>query len=95
MRKIILQVYCGMISECTNEDTLIPMFAKNGDLSVWDIKLMTDPSKRHHRGFAFVRYLKPGHALVAVREVLIPFHKICGKDELISFIIYSSSMAST
>jgi len=63
----MLQVFCGKLPNSIFEDTLIPMFEKCG--TIWDLRLMMDPSTGLNKTFCFVMFTTKEGAQNAVRQV--------------------------
>ena len=53
------------------EDTLVPMFEKCG--TIWDLRLMMDPSTGLNKTFCFVTFTEKEAAQKAVKEVWTQF----------------------
>ena len=62
-----LKLFCGNIPNDVFESDLIPLFEKVGTL--WEMRLMMDPSTQLNKGYAFVTYTNTNDALEAVRQV--------------------------
>ena len=63
----MLQVFCGKIPNSIFEDSLIPMFEKCG--TIWDLRLMMDPSTGLNKTFCFVMFTTKEGAQTAVKQV--------------------------
>jgi len=66
-RLCCMQVFCGKMPNSIFEDTLIPLFEKCGTL--WDLRLMMDPSTGLNKTFCFVMFTTKEGAQNAVKQV--------------------------
>jgi len=61
------EVFCGKLPTTVFEDTLIPLFEKCG--TIWDLRLMMDPSTGLNKTFCFVTFTKKDGAQNAVKQL--------------------------
>lgn len=61
------EVFCGKIPNSLFEDALIPLFEKCG--TVWDLRLMMDPSTGLNKTFCFVMFTSKEGAQNAVKQL--------------------------
>jgi RNA recognition motif-containing protein len=64
---VFLQVFCGKIPKDVLEDELIPLFEQCG--TIWDLRLMMDPTTKQCRSFAFVTFVDKSSVDSAVKQV--------------------------
>jgi len=68
----VFQVFCGRIPNSVFEDSLIPLFEKCG--TIWDLRLMMDPSTGLNKTFCFVMFTSKDGAQKAVKQVRLSQH---------------------
>ena len=67
MNFVLHQVFCGKLPTNVFEDVLIPLFEKCG--TIWDLRLMMDPTTGLNKTFCFVTFTTKQAAKEAVKQV--------------------------